>query len=77
MENRKAYSAPCITWESELEQTSLACNATSIMLDTTPSCNAQANQKGGLWWAEDGFCNSPVFDGVPVCFPSEIGMVLS
>jgi hypothetical protein len=77
MENRKAYIAPRIAWENELEQTSLACNATAIVGDYLPGCEAQANQKGGLWWAEDGFCSSPVFDGDPVCFPSSMGVVLS
>jgi hypothetical protein len=77
MDNRKVYVAPCIAWEDELEQTSLACNASAIVLDTVPTCDAQANQKGGLWWAEQGFCNSPVLNGQPACFPSEIGVVLS
>ena len=77
MENRGAYVAPCIAWENELEQTSLACNATAIVMDYLPACAAQANQKGSLWWAEAGFCSSPVYDGDPVCYPSEMGVVLS
>jgi len=77
MDTRKGYVAPAIAAEDTLEQTSLACNATSIVLDYLPECAAQANQKGYLWWAEEGFCRDPVFNEEPMCWPSEIGVVLS
>lgn len=77
MDDRKAYVAPAIAAEDVLEQTSLACNSTAIVLNLIPGCDAQANQKGGTWWAEHGFCDNPVFDDDPPCYPSEIGVVLS
>lgn len=74
---RKDYVAPATTAEDTLEQTSLACNMTSVVLYWN-DCAAQINQKNGGFWADDfgaGTCDVPVFDGTPTVYCEPVEMV--
>ena len=78
MDTRKDYVAPAIAAEDVLEQTSLACNMSQLVLNNPEVCPTQPEySKGGgwdvIWWQ----CASPVLDADPVCFPALQGVVLS
>lgn len=65
MDTRKDYVAPAIAAEDNLEQTSLACNATTDQLNGTfgPGCTTRVD-KGGAWYIEDFRCDIGVDEPV-------------
>ena len=78
MDARKEYVAPAIAAEDVLEQTSLACNLTAVVLGDPEECPTQANYLKGANWNDWWECASAVLEGpAPLCFPEVAGVVLS